>query len=226
MDLGHAGDETSLEALDDVDFPQRPGAVEGLAEHVGGVARQLGRVAGRWQGTPVQVMVDVEVGILDPPGVVEAPRYRYEPPAKRRQEVQALQDDPAQSLVGRGRPRRGGRRIDDGDRAHLEQVGRRFQRKEHRVNATEPLHVHLLLRQEPPDPVARAVVRAQMPRANGSGNRESLAFVLQATQATDDLLDTEVVAPTEARGEGVKTRRSRGCAATPVRHSVAPGGPG
>ena len=37
---------------------------------------------------------------------------------------------------------------------HLEQVGRRFHRQEHRVDATEPLHAFLLLRQ-PVDPVAK-----------------------------------------------------------------------
>ena len=107
MDLGHAGDETSLEALDDVDLPQRPGAVEGLAEHFSGVSRQLGRTARRWQGTPAQVMVDVEVGIFDPPGVVETPGTCTSRRRNGGKEVQALQDDLPQRLVRRRAPRPG-----------------------------------------------------------------------------------------------------------------------
>src|ERR1039458_1614856 len=60
------------------------------------------------------------------------------------------------------------------------------------------------------------IVRACMPRTDGSGNEECLALVLQAAKAADDFLHTEAIAPTQARGEGIAACaagrcRDRGC---------------
>ena len=61
--------------VDQVDFPERPGASERLREDPGRQLRQLGIVAGRLQRMGQHVMMDVESGIGLPGGMREAERH-------------------------------------------------------------------------------------------------------------------------------------------------------
>ena len=70
------------------------------------------RRARRRHGVVADVEVDVEVGVLDPVRQVEAERHLDEPPAERRQLVDALEDD----LLGRLDPGAAGRALGVEDR--------------------------------------------------------------------------------------------------------------
>jgi hypothetical protein len=86
----------------------------------------------------VQVVGQVEIGILDPQGVVQPPGHLDEPTAKGRQQVEPL----AQHLSdpGEGVATGDGARVEDRDleRVHVERRGLHVQ--EPGVDAGQPLH--------------------------------------------------------------------------------------
>ena len=63
--LDHRG-AAVLEALDDEELPQRPGAVERRADEGGGEVEQLPHRPGVRQRRPAEVVVEVEVGFVAP----------------------------------------------------------------------------------------------------------------------------------------------------------------
>ena len=65
------GEVVTLEALEDVHLPQRPGAVHRPADDAGHLRGELLVVAGRRDGHVAEVEVEVEVGVGDPVRVVE-----------------------------------------------------------------------------------------------------------------------------------------------------------
>ena len=88
----------AFQAMDEMDVPQRPAPVERLARQA---RRELGEpavVPGRRQRHLREVVVEIEVGILDPVRLAEPQRDLDEPSTRQRQQVQALFDDRAQRL--------------------------------------------------------------------------------------------------------------------------------
>ena len=88
VDLGDRRDEAVLETLDDVHLPERTAAVERPRHHLGAEAGQLVEVARCRQGDAPHVMLELEVGILDPQRVVQPHRDLDQAPAEWRREVQ------------------------------------------------------------------------------------------------------------------------------------------
>ena len=67
-----------LQTLEDVHLPERAGPVERAAEHVGRELDQLGGAARRGERDPAHVILDVEVGVLDPERMVQLERHLHE----------------------------------------------------------------------------------------------------------------------------------------------------
>ncbi len=72
----------AFEPLDGVHLPERPLAVEGQAAHLSGEVGQLLQTPGRRQAGSSKVVVEVEVGILDPHRMVQLERHLDEPAAE------------------------------------------------------------------------------------------------------------------------------------------------
>ena len=72
--LGHQGDLAVLEPLDHPHLPQGAVPVQLAAGDVGREVAQLAHAARRRQGGPPEVVVDVELGVVDPDGVAQAQR--------------------------------------------------------------------------------------------------------------------------------------------------------
>ena len=79
----------ALEALDDVDLPQRAAAVERTADDAGDLVGELLGVARRREREVPDVEVEVEVRVGDPVGAVEAERYLHHAPAEGLDQVAA-----------------------------------------------------------------------------------------------------------------------------------------
>ena len=69
-------------------------------------------VTRRGQGQFAHVVLEVEVGILDPVRVIETERNRREPPAERRQQMHALQQHRGHPLRSQDTARRRRRVVD------------------------------------------------------------------------------------------------------------------
>ena len=108
VDLGQQRHAAALQAVDQVELPQRAGAVQRPGEDPRDGLGQLAVVAGRRHRRVADVEVQVEVRVLDPVRVVEPERDLDQPPAERRQQVDALADEAAdvghlELAAGRGR---------------------------------------------------------------------------------------------------------------------------
>ncbi len=100
----HLGEErgaVALEAFDDMHLPQRTVGVELAAHDTRDEGIQLGAPAGRRQAGPAQVVVDLEVGVVDPHRMVQAERNAHRPLAQRGDEVDPLLDDPSDLRIAR-----------------------------------------------------------------------------------------------------------------------------
>ena len=92
--LGERGRDAALvDAVDDVQLPQRPGPVERAAVDATDDLAELLRRARRRHGVVSHVEVEVEVGVLDPIRQVEAERHFDEPTPERRQQPEAIGDE-------------------------------------------------------------------------------------------------------------------------------------
>ena len=112
VDLREHRDAAALEALDDVHLPQRARAVQRPCVDPRDLLGELMVIARRGQGQFAHVVLEVEVGILDPVRVIEAERNQREPPAERRQQMQALQQHRGHALRGQDTARCRGRVVD------------------------------------------------------------------------------------------------------------------
>ena len=92
MHLGHEGDAATLQALDGVELPEWPAAVERDAGDVADELGQLAQRAGRRHGDPLEVVSQLEVRVLDPERVSEPERHLAQPAAEGRQLVQPALD--------------------------------------------------------------------------------------------------------------------------------------
>ena len=105
-----------VEALDDVELPQRPVEVERAGDQPGHLDAQLAPVARLRQGDVADVELEVEVGVLDPVRVVEVERHPHQPLAEHPGLVEALVDVVEDALERHPAARRR-RRVVDRDAA-------------------------------------------------------------------------------------------------------------
>ena len=101
MDLRVKADQAVREALDHVHLPERAGAVERARVDARDQVGELLVVAGLRKPDVAQVKVEVEVRVLDPVRVIETERHLDQPPAIRRQQMNALVDGLADRVVER-----------------------------------------------------------------------------------------------------------------------------
>ena len=116
----------ALEALDEPQLPERLRAVELLGEDPRGEVAQLLLGAGRRQGGLADVVIEVQVGVVDPDRAPLAERDEAELLAKARDEVEARLDVVAELVVGRRRAVEDDRRGDvhvGAAALHMEECG-------------------------------------------------------------------------------------------------------
>jgi hypothetical protein len=92
VDLREDAEPTVRQALEDIGLPERPAPIEGTPDDPGDDLGDLVVAPGRWHATVADVEVEVEVGILDPVGVVEAERHLAETAPQRLEEMEPALD--------------------------------------------------------------------------------------------------------------------------------------
>ncbi|MGY3124646.1 hypothetical protein ACVWXQ_008583 [Bradyrhizobium sp. S3.14.4] len=90
--LGIEPDLVVLHALEHVELPERPGAVQELGVHPADDAFERGAVARLRQAGAEDVAVDVELVVLDPGGMIDIERRLLQPRLQDRRDVQARDD--------------------------------------------------------------------------------------------------------------------------------------
>ena len=93
VDLGEDRQVAAGEALDEVGLPQRAVAIERCRRQVGDQLGQFLLVARRGHRQVADVEARIEVGVVDPIGIVELERDLDQPPARQRDLVHPLFED-------------------------------------------------------------------------------------------------------------------------------------
>ena len=88
--LRHRGDHAALEAFDDGHLPRRSPRVERPADHVGCELLQFGDPAGGTQQDPMEMRIEIEIRVLDPPGTMQMCGHLHESSTKWRNQVEAI----------------------------------------------------------------------------------------------------------------------------------------
>ena len=128
-----------VEALDDVELPQRLRQVERAGVEAGRLDAELPPVAGPGQGDLADVVLEVELAVLDPVRVVEVAGHPHDLLAERPGEVQAGLEV-VEHVGERHLAARRGRRVVDADRRDVRRRVRPLAVDERGVLATELLH--------------------------------------------------------------------------------------
>ena len=97
VNLAHHRDSVAGEAVNQVQLPQRPGAVQRPGVDARHLLGQLSVGPRRRQGDLANVELEVEVRVVDPVGVVEVERHLRQPPPERRHEGEPLGDQALES---------------------------------------------------------------------------------------------------------------------------------
>ena len=92
MHLGIEPDLVVLHAFEDIELPQRTGAVEKLGMHPADDALQRRPVVRRREAAAEDVAVDVELVVLDPARVIDVQRRLFQPRLQDRRNVQPRTD--------------------------------------------------------------------------------------------------------------------------------------
>ena len=92
VDLVEVCDVAVLEALDHVELPQRAASIEWPRHDALDLRRELPRASRGGKGDVSDVEVEIEVGVLDPVGLIEPERHLDESVTIRGNEVQPLAD--------------------------------------------------------------------------------------------------------------------------------------
>ncbi len=92
MHLGIEPDLVVLHAFEDIELPQRPGAVEQLGMHPADDALQRRAVVRRRKAAAEDMAVDIELVVLDPGGMVDVERRLFQPRFEDRRDVQPRGD--------------------------------------------------------------------------------------------------------------------------------------
>ena len=136
--LGDGRDVAVLEPFHDVHLPEGAIAVKRPCHHLLGELGELGFTArGRERGA-AHVILEVEVGILDPERVVELERDREQPPSERWQQMEPALDQIAHLLERV--PTRNGGGIEHSGGGDVHVVRRRLEIEKRRVHSREALH--------------------------------------------------------------------------------------
>ena len=107
--LGHDREAAVVQALDEVDLPQRPGAVELARLHPGHEVLQLLVAARARQAGPAHVVAHVEGLVVDPHGVGDATGHVTHLLAEARDRPDAALDDVDELVVVEAVARAAGR---------------------------------------------------------------------------------------------------------------------
>jgi hypothetical protein len=100
------------------------------------------RTAGCGYGEPVQVPVDVEVGVLDPDRVVDPERHRAELAVEGRERADPSVEVVAEPLERVAVRHRG--RVEQQQAADVHQLRRALEVEEAGVEAAEPVHARIV----------------------------------------------------------------------------------
>ena len=133
--LGDDREATSLDAVHQPDLPHRLAAVEPLREDPRRERSQLLLAARGREGGMADVVVEVQVGIVDPHGTTLAEGDEAQLLAEARHQVKPRGDVIAEVLVGRGRA------LEQGGRAHVHVGGARLQVEKGGVQPAQPVPV-------------------------------------------------------------------------------------
>ena len=136
-------DVAVLEPFDDPHLPERPAAVELTAGDLRGELGELLEPARRGKGSPADVVVEIEVGVLDPHRVVHAERDVDDAPAERLEARQAFGDELPHRVDGEAAG--DVRRVEDHRRHHVHVRRRGLEGEERGVEPGQPLHTRLLI---------------------------------------------------------------------------------
>ena len=71
MDLGHNGHPAFRQPMDQIELPQRPGAIEPARKDPGHLFGQLGLAASGRQGQLADVEIEIKVHVIDPVVVIQ-----------------------------------------------------------------------------------------------------------------------------------------------------------
>ena len=138
VELGEQPDQPALQAGDDVPLPERAGEVEGTGSQPRHLLGQLGVVARGRQGQLPDVVLEVEVGVVDPVRVVQPERHPDELAAVHLEQVQPLLHGLAEVGVQVAAART--RRVEDRDGVDVAELRGRLHGQEARVEPGELLH--------------------------------------------------------------------------------------
>jgi hypothetical protein len=142
VDLRQHPDVAVLQAVDQVDLPQRPRTVERPREDARYLLSHLGIRRRRRDRELADVVLEVELGIVDPVGIVEPQRDRFQPPAERGQQRKPLGDHVVD--VGELEPSVWPRAwVEHGETANVASLTGRLQRQELRVKSGQLPHTRL-----------------------------------------------------------------------------------
>ena len=90
--LGIEPDLVVLHAFEDIELPQRTGAIEQLGMHPADDALQRGAVVRRRKAAAEDMAVDIELVVLDPGGMIDVERRLFQPRFQDRRDVQPRGD--------------------------------------------------------------------------------------------------------------------------------------
>ena len=138
--LGDQGDLPVLQALDDPHLPQGPIAVQLAADDVRGEVAELADAARCRECGPPQVVVDVEIGVVDPDGVAEPHRHLHQTALEDGSEGDAVADQLADAPE-RVAPRHRGR-VEHGRHRHVHVQGGRLHIQKAGVKPAEAFGGH------------------------------------------------------------------------------------
>jgi hypothetical protein len=146
VDLAEHHHVAGVVAVDQVELPQRAGAVERARDDPRGLLGELLVVAGGGECELADVEVEVEVLVVNPVRVVEPERDLDEAPAERRQQRQPLGDQRLDVRAGEGAVRPG-RRVEEREAPDVARLPRGLEREELRVETGELPQVDPLRRE-------------------------------------------------------------------------------
>ena len=138
--LGHQRRALPFEPLDHVHLPQWAIGVELAAHHAGDERIELGLAARRGQARPAEMVVELEVRIVDPNGMMQSEGNPDGPLPHRGDQVEPLLNDPADLRVAGGRrEERPGAfgRVQHERHTDVHRRGRRLEREEGGVHPDE-----------------------------------------------------------------------------------------
>jgi hypothetical protein len=136
MGLGHHSPLAVLETVDDPDLPQRLGPVELLRHDPSDQLPQLGVPARRRQGGVPDVVVDVEVGVVDPDRAPDVERHLQHDLAVARDQGELSGHHGHELLEGRLGA------LEDGDGADVQLIDAVLEVEERGIERAQPIAGH------------------------------------------------------------------------------------